>query len=118
MSKNICIVAGARPNFVKVAPLIRAIEKAEGAEYELVYTGREDDPTLESSLFDDLQMRRPDVYLGVDCVSLNELTGRVMGEFERYLENHPTDVVKLHQHVEVKVVDVDLRRHRIALSMK
>ena len=32
--------------------------------------------------------------------------------------NHPTDVVKLHQHVEVKVVDVDLRRHRIALSMK
>ena len=70
-NKNVCIVAGARPNFVKVAPLIRAIEKTEGAQYELVYTGREDDPTLESSLFNDLQMPRPAVFLGVDSISLN-----------------------------------------------
>ena len=94
---NICIVAGARPNFVKVAPIMRAIDKArdQGREVncQLVYAGSDTDETLERSLFDDLQMRRPDVYLGVDCVSLNELTGRVMGEFERYLETHPTDVV-------------------------
>ncbi len=38
-------------------------------------------------------MPRPDVYLGVDCPSLNELTGRVMGEFEQYLNAHPTDIV-------------------------
>ena len=94
---NICIVAGARPNFIKVAPIMRAIDRArdQGREVncQLVYAGADTDETLEQSLFDDLQMRRPDVYLGVDCVSLNELTGRVMGEFERYLENHPTDVV-------------------------
>ena len=36
MSKNICIVAGARPNFVKVAPLIRAIKKSGEAKYSLV----------------------------------------------------------------------------------
>ncbi len=94
---NICIVAGARPNFVKVAPILRAIDKAHAGghnvESRLVYAGREDDSSLEQSLFDDLQMRRPDVYLGVDCESLNELTGRVMGEFERYLQNNPTDVV-------------------------
>ena len=58
---NVCIVAGARPNFVKVAPLLRAFDKAEGAACTLVYAGREDDPLLEPSLFDDLQMRRPDV---------------------------------------------------------
>ena len=52
--KTICIVVGARPNFVKVAPLIRAIEKTEGVDYQLVYAGHEDDPTLEDSLFDDL----------------------------------------------------------------
>ena len=63
--KKICIVVGARPNFVKVAPLIRAIQKSGGATYQLVYAGREDDPTLEGSLFDDLQMPHPDVYLGV-----------------------------------------------------
>ena len=93
MSKNICIVAGARPNFVKVAPLVRAIRKSGLADYHLVYAGREDDPTLESSLFDDLQMPRPDSYLGVDSVSLNEITSRVMGEFDRFLDTHPADVV-------------------------
>ena len=91
--KNICIVAGARPNFVKVAPLIRAIEKAEGAKYELVYTGREDDPTLEASLFDDLQMPRPSVFFGVDSTSLNEITSRVMAHFDSYLDANPADVV-------------------------
>ena len=93
MNKNICIVAGARPNFVKVAPLIRAIQKSEQAEYQLIYAGCEDDPTLEPSLFDDLQMQRPDFYLGVDSESLNEITSRVMGEFDRFLDTHPADVV-------------------------
>ncbi|MBO4464364.1 MAG: UDP-N-acetyl glucosamine 2-epimerase [Prevotella sp.] len=91
--KRITIVAGARPNFVKVAPLIRAIEKADGASYLLVYAGREDDPTLEASIFDDLQMPRPDVFLGVDSTSLNEITSRVMAEFDALLDRQPTDVV-------------------------
>lgn len=90
---KVCIVAGARPNFIKVAPLIRAIRNAEGMTYRLVYAGREDDATLEGSLFDDLQIPRPDAYLGVDSQSLNEITGRVMGEFDHYLEDHPADVV-------------------------
>ena len=91
--KNICIFTGARPNFIKVAPLIRAIERTENCQYQLVYAGTADDPTLEPSLFGDLQIQRPDVFLGVDCENLNELTGRVMAEFERYLEQHETDTV-------------------------
>ena len=91
--KNICIFTGARPNFIKVAPLVRAIERTDNCQYQLVYAGTADDPTLEASLFDDLQIPRPDVFLGVDCENLNELTGRVMAEFERYLEQHATDTV-------------------------
>ncbi|MBQ8705885.1 MAG: UDP-N-acetyl glucosamine 2-epimerase [Paludibacteraceae bacterium] len=91
--QKICIFTGARPNFVKVAPIIRSIEKTEGISYQLVYAGKSDDPTLEDSLFADLQMPRPDVFLGVDCENLNELTGRVMSEFEQYLEQHETDTV-------------------------
>ena len=91
--KKICIVAGARPNFIKVAPLIRAIDKTDDICYRLVYTGASDDPTLEGSLFSDLQIARPDVFLGVDCVSLNEITGRVMSAFEVYLQENPADVV-------------------------
>ncbi len=94
---NICIVAGARPNFIKVAPLVRAAARAKSEgkalEYKLVYAGSESDPTLEPSLFEDLEINAPDVYLGVDCVNLNELTGKVMSEFEKYLDANPTDVV-------------------------
>ena len=91
--RHICIFTGARPNFVKVATLIRVIQQTEGCSYELVYAGREDDPTLEDSLFSDLQMPRPDVFLGVDCTNLNELTGRVMSQFDDYLEQHATETV-------------------------
>ena len=48
---------------------------------------------LDASLFDDLKMSRPDVYLGVDCENLNELTGQVMSAFERYLQENKTDTV-------------------------
>ncbi len=94
---NVCIVTGARPNFVKVAPLVRAIGKARSAGkaigHALVYTGRGDDPALGQALFDELELARPDACLGVDCRNLNELTGRVMSEFDRYLESNPTDIV-------------------------
>ncbi len=94
---RVCIVTGARPNFVKVAPIIRAIKKAskEGKEfsYRLIYTGLKNDPTLEPSLFSDLQIDAPDEYLGVDCENLNELAGMTMFAFEKELEAHPVDVV-------------------------
>lgn len=98
MNKRICIVAGARPNFIKVAPIVRAIQLMDAHDankptYQLVYTGCEDDPTLEGSLFSDLGIAKPDVYLGVDCENLNELTGQVMSAFEIYLQQNPTDVV-------------------------
>jgi UDP-N-acetylglucosamine 2-epimerase (non-hydrolysing) len=90
--KRICIVAGARPNFVKVSPLMRAISKTEH-DCKLVYAGREDDPTLEDSLFEDLQMACPDYYLGVDSQRLNEITSRVMAEFDNLLNKYAADVV-------------------------
>jgi len=93
MNRHICIFTGARPNFVKVAPIMHALERADSCSYQLVYAGRPDDSTLEPSLFSDLQIRRPDEFLGVDCENLNELTGRVMAEFERYLSQHITDTV-------------------------
>ena len=89
---NICIVAGARPNFIKVAPIMRAVDRAAATgrqiSYTLVFTGKESDPTVEETLFKDLQIRHPDVYLGVDCENLNELTGQVMSKFEHYLRQH------------------------------
>ena len=66
---KITIVSGARPNFMKIAPICRAIDAAREAgkkvSYRLVYTGPQDDPSLDASLFSDLSMRKPDAYLGV-----------------------------------------------------
>jgi UDP-N-acetylglucosamine 2-epimerase (non-hydrolysing) len=93
MEKTVCILAGARPNFIKVSPLVRAISKYPEARCLLVYAGCEDDPTLEPSLFDDLQMPRPQYYLGVSSTSLNEITSQVMAAFDHFLDAHPVDVV-------------------------
>ena len=94
---KICIVTGARPNFIKVAPLMRTINKMRdnGTDIscQLIYTGSKDDVTLEFSLFDDLQMPHPDVFLGVMEESINELTARVMSEFDHWLDKNPTDKV-------------------------
>ena len=64
---KITIVSGARPNFMKIAPLCRAIDAAREAgkniSYRIVYTGPQDDTTLDASLFSDLAMPKPDAYL-------------------------------------------------------
>ena len=100
MRKNICIIAGARPNFIKVSPLVREMNRrrvsgdgSQQTECYLVYTGCEDDPTLEASLFDDLQISRPQYFLGVGSTRLNEITSEVMARFDRFLDEHPVDVV-------------------------
>ena len=93
MAKNVCILCGARPNFVKVSPLVRALGQRSDAECLLAYAGAENDPTLESSLFSDLQIAPPQFFLGVSSTSLNEITSQVMAAFDQFLDQHPVDVV-------------------------
>lgn len=93
---NIAIVCGARPNLIKVAPLLRTIhgnKNYQSIHAELIYVGTTADATLDATIFSDLAIAPPSVYLGVECENLNELTGRVMSAFEHYLQTHPTDVV-------------------------
>lgn len=118
---NICIVCGARPNFIKVAPLIRAIKAAQSSNhslsYTLLYTGASDDPDVEPSLFKDLGITKPDVCLGVTCQNLNELTGQVMQQFELYLQEHPTDtVVVVDDLASTMAVAIVTKKHGIRLA--
>ncbi len=96
---RILIMTGARPNFVKVAPLIYTIRKAQQAgidvSYVLVYAGSAEDKTLEGSLFADLDIDPPTVFLGVDCNDTIEITSRVMERMEEYLSREAFDVVLL-----------------------
>lgn len=94
---KITIVAGARPNFMKIAPIMRAIDAAralgKGISYRLVYTGRKDDTSLDASLFSDLDIKTPDVYLGVESSNPTTLTAGIMVAFEQELTENPAHVV-------------------------
>lgn len=94
---KITIVAGARPNFMKIAPIVRAVEAAakqgQSISCRLVYTGTERDASLDASLFSDLQIRTPDVYLGVEETDAIQLTAKIMVAFDREIRINPTSVV-------------------------
>ncbi len=94
---KITIVAGARPNFMKIAPITRAIKAAQDTgkriSYRLIYTGRQDDANLDASLFSDLDMKQPDGYLGISGHNHSEVTAAIMIAFEKELDNHPAQVV-------------------------
>lgn len=118
---DICIVAGARPNFIKVAPVVRILDEARqkdhDVDYMLVYTGSENDPAIEQTLFADLQIPKPDVYLGVDCDNLNEQTGQVMSHFDKYLQRHHTDVVVVVDDLaSTLAVAIVTKKHGVALA--
>lgn len=94
---KVTIIAGARPNFMKIAPLMRAIRAAKAAgkniTARLVYTGSDEDKSLEPSLFTDLDMPRPDVYLHVDTTDFFQRMAGILVAFARELEQHPAQIV-------------------------
>lgn len=94
---KITIVAGARPNFMKIAPITHAIDNAreQGKEisYRLIYTGLSTDSSLDPSLFADLNIKRPVAYLEVGFENLTERAGGIMLAFEKELKRNPTNVV-------------------------
>lgn len=78
------IVAAARPNFMKVAPLLRALEACKGwCTVRFVHTGQHYDPLMSDAFFRDLGMRQPDLSLGVGSGSHAEQTAAVMVAYEQ-----------------------------------
>ena len=100
---RITIVAGARPNFMKIAPLIRAIERQssfdktmeerESLEYRLVHTGQHYDPKLSATFFEELGIPEPHINLEVGSGTQAEQTAGIMLGFEKELMAHPSDLV-------------------------
>lgn len=94
---KVTIIAGARPNFMKIAPLIHAIQSAqqEGKSicYRLVHTGQHYDKNMSDTFFEELNIPKPDVNLGVGGGTQAEQTAGIMVAFEKDLMEHPTDLV-------------------------
>lgn len=100
---NVILVVGARPNFMKVAPILDAInrynESVERSSHGvlirplLVHTGQHYDYEMSQSFFEDLGIPRPDIDLGVGSGSHAEQTARVMTAFEPILRQEAPDLV-------------------------
>lgn len=95
MPLNILHVVGARPNFIKTAPIMRSLARADSVEQMLVHTGQHYDDALSQHLFDDLDLPRPDLNLGVGSASHGIQTGRVMVALEPVLERVEPDCLVL-----------------------
>ncbi len=102
---KITLIAGARPNFMKIAPIIKAIKAHNGLvderisglgvkiSYRLVHTGQHYDKNMSDTFFEELGIPAPDVNLGCGGGTQAEQTAHIMVEFEKELLAHPTDVV-------------------------
>ena len=94
---KITLIAGARPNFMKIAPLIKAIKAAEAAgkdmHYRLVHTGQHYDKNMSDTFFEELGIPAPDVNLGCGGGTQAEQTAAIMVAFEKELMAHPADIV-------------------------
>lgn len=90
-------MAGARPNFMKIAPVLEAIRAAQGQghkiEYALVHTGQHYDAKMSHDFFVQLNIPQPDVNLECGGGSQAEQTAAIMIRFEQYLSLNPADLV-------------------------
>ncbi|MBK8494118.1 MAG: UDP-N-acetylglucosamine 2-epimerase (non-hydrolyzing) [Chitinophagaceae bacterium] len=94
---KITIIAGARPNFMKIAPIIKAIKKAQAAgkqmEYRLVHTGQHYDTKMSGTFFEQLGIPEPDINLECGGGTQAEQTAAIMLKFEKELLAHRPDLV-------------------------
>ena len=97
MRKLVYLVAGARPNFMKIAPIIRAMEAQrddpDGLSYQLIHTGQHYDREMSGVFFEELGIPQPDHHLECGSGSHAEQTAKVMVAFERVCLNARPDCV-------------------------
>jgi UDP-N-acetylglucosamine 2-epimerase (non-hydrolysing) len=93
VTASVLAVVGARPNFVKSAPVIAALEQDEGISVRLLHTGQHYDRALSGGFIDRLGMREPDANLGVGSGTHGQQTAAALTGIEADLIEHPADLV-------------------------
>jgi UDP-N-acetylglucosamine 2-epimerase (non-hydrolysing) len=90
---HVLCVVGARPNFIKIAPIIRAFARHPGLRWTLLHTGQHYDAAMKASFFEQLDIPQPDIDLGVGSGSHAWQTAEIMRRFEPELCQHNPDAV-------------------------
>ncbi len=86
-------VVGARPNMMKIAPIITAMQKHHNLQPILLHTGQHYDQQMSQIFFDELGIPRPDIYLGIGSGSHAEQTANIMIAFDKILIDQQPDIV-------------------------
>jgi len=95
LKKRIDIIAGARPNFMKIGPILRAIKinsKDIILNFRLIHTGQHYDEEMSGSFFKQLDIPKPDCNLGVGSGTQAEQTAQIMIGYEKLLLSSPSDI--------------------------
>ncbi|MBK7814110.1 MAG: UDP-N-acetylglucosamine 2-epimerase (non-hydrolyzing) [Rhodocyclaceae bacterium] len=87
------LVAGARPNFMKIAPIVRALQAHGGLEYKIIHTGQHYDREMNDVFFEELGIPAPDVFMGAGGGSHARQTAKIMTAFEELCEAGKPDAV-------------------------
>lgn len=94
---HLTLIAGARPNFMKIAPIIHAIKDAQNEgfniQYRLVHTGQHYDHKMSETFFEELNIPKPDINLECGGGTQAEQTAAIMVAFEKDLLANPTDLL-------------------------
>jgi UDP-N-acetylglucosamine 2-epimerase (non-hydrolysing) len=90
---SVMLVVGARPNFIKIAPIVRALRALDAFDLMLVHTGQHYDAAMNDVFFAELALPDPDIHLGVGSASQAVQTGAVMQALEPVIERAGPDLV-------------------------
>tara|TARA_Y100000766_G_C18915510_1_gene611073 strand:- start:4910 stop:6001 length:1092 start_codon:yes stop_codon:yes gene_type:complete len=94
---KLTIVAGARPNFMKISPIINEINRVKknnhNIEFRLVHTGQHYDENMSNSFFQQLNIPKPNINLNCGSGTHAEITSSIMKKFEKELEKNRPDLV-------------------------
>ena len=91
--KMLYLVAGARPNFMKIAPIVRALQAQGQLDFKIIHTGQHYDREMNDVFFEELGIPQPDVFMAAGGGSHAQQTGKIMTGFEELCQNQRPDAV-------------------------
>lgn len=127
---KIMLIAGARPNFMKIAPIARAFDKTSGIQYKILHTGQHYDQNMSGVFFEELGIRNPDYHMGAGGGTHAQQTAKIMVEFESICQKDRPDwvvvvgdvnstlacsIVAKKMHIKVAHVEAGLRSFDLAM---
>lgn len=93
MNKKIYLVAGARPNFMKIAPIVRALQACNDLSFKIIHTGQHYDREMNDVFFEELGIPEPDVFMAAGGGSHAQQTAKIMIAFEEFCQKERPDAV-------------------------